>query len=70
MPVELRGNVPTRIEKLQRGEYDAIVLATAGVKRLGLDAHISALLPTREFPPAVSQGAIGVCARGRCRRSR
>ncbi len=60
---ELRGNVPTRIEKLQRGEYDAIVLATAGLKRLGLDAHISARLPTSEFPSAVSQGAIGVCAR-------
>lgn len=63
VPVELRGNVPTRIEKLQRGEYDAIVLAMAGVKRLGLDAHVSALLPTKEFPSAVSQGAIGVCAR-------
>lgn len=60
---ELRGNVPTRIEKLQRGEYDAIVLATAGLKRLGLDTHICARLPTREFPSAVSQGAIGVCAR-------
>jgi hydroxymethylbilane synthase len=60
---DLRGNVPTRIEKLQRGEYDAIVLATAGLKRLALDSHISAFLPTSEFPSAVSQGAIGVCAR-------
>lgn len=60
---ELRGNVPTRIEKLHRGEYDAIILATAGLKRLKLDGHISAFLPTREFPSAVSQGAIGVCAR-------
>jgi hydroxymethylbilane synthase len=60
---ELRGNVPTRIEKLQRGEYDAIVLATAGLKRLGLESHISARLSTHEFPSAVSQGAIGVCAR-------
>ena len=60
---ELRGNVPTRIEKLQRGEYDAIVLATAGLVRLGLDGHISARLPTQDFPSAVSQGAIGVCAR-------
>lgn len=60
---ELRGNVPTRIEKLQRGEYDAIVLASAGLVRLHLDKHISLRLPLREFPSAVSQGAIGVCAR-------
>lgn len=61
--MELRGNVPTRIEKLRNGEYDAIILATAGLKRLGLDSHISAHLPTKDFPSAVSQGAIGVCAR-------
>jgi hydroxymethylbilane synthase len=62
-PVELRGNVPTRIEKLQNGEYDAIILACAGLARLGLDKHITAHLPTRDFTPAVSQGAIGCCAR-------
>jgi hydroxymethylbilane synthase len=61
--LELRGNVPTRVEKLERGEYDAIVLATAGLKRLGLERHISAHLPVQDFPPAVSQGAIGVCVR-------
>jgi hydroxymethylbilane synthase len=61
--LELRGNVPTRIEKLERGEYDAIILATAGLKRLGLERHISAHLPTPDFPSAVSQGAIGVCGR-------
>jgi len=61
--LELRGNVPTRIEKLQRGEYEAIVLATAGLKRLGLEQHICEHLPADEFPPAVSQGAIGICAR-------
>jgi hydroxymethylbilane synthase len=61
--LELRGNVPTRIEKLQRGEYDAIVLATAGLKRLGLESHIAVRLATNEFPSAVSQGAIGVCVR-------
>jgi hydroxymethylbilane synthase len=61
--LELRGNVPTRIERLQKGDYDAIVLAAAGLKRLGLDGHISDLLLTDDFPPAVSQGAIGVCAR-------
>jgi hydroxymethylbilane synthase len=61
--LELRGNVPTRIEKLQHGEYDAIVLAAAGLKRLQLDRHISELLDPEQFPPAVSQGAIGVCMR-------
>ncbi len=61
--MELRGNVPTRIEKLQKGEYDAIILATAGLTRLGLAQHISTYLPLDEFTPAVSQGAIGVCAR-------
>ena len=61
--LELRGNVPTRIERLQRGDYDAIVLAAAGLDRLGLAAHISEYLPTDDFPPAVSQGVIGVCAR-------
>lgn len=57
---ELRGNVPTRIRKLDDGEYDAIVLAAAGVRRLGLASRISAYLPFDYFLPAVSQGAIGV----------
>ncbi|MEJ1960508.1 MAG: hydroxymethylbilane synthase [Gammaproteobacteria bacterium] len=61
--MELRGNVPTRVEKLQKGEYDAIILASAGLARLGLDKHITARLPTHDFTPAVSQGAIGCCAR-------
>lgn len=60
---ELRGNVPTRLGRLQRGEYDAIVLAAAGLARLGLDGHISEYLAPQDFPPAVSQGVIGVCAR-------
>jgi len=60
---ELRGNVPTRLERLQRGDCDAIVLAAAGLARLGLDGHITEYLPPQEFPPAVSQGVIGVCAR-------
>ena len=60
--LELRGNVPTRIERLSQGKYDAIVLATAGLKRLGLAAHITAHLAPSDMPPAVSQGAIGVCA--------
>jgi len=61
--LELRGNVPTRIERLKQGDYDAIILAAAGVRRLNLDQHISELLSVDEFPPAVSQGAIGVCMR-------
>jgi hydroxymethylbilane synthase len=63
MPVELRGNVPTRIERLRAGDYDAIVLAAAGVVRLGLAQHVSAYLSPLDFPPAVSQGVIGVCTR-------
>src|SRR6185312_9122045 len=47
----------------ERGEYDAIVLAAAGLRRLGLEKHISERLPADVFPPAVSQGAIGVCVR-------
>ena len=61
--LELRGNVPTRIERLSQGRYDAIVLATAGLKRLDLHAHIASHLEPAVMPPAVSQGAIGVCAR-------
>jgi len=61
--LELRGNVPTRIEKLKSGDYDAVVLAAAGLRRLGLEQHIAELLSLEEFPPAVSQGAIGVCTR-------
>jgi hydroxymethylbilane synthase len=61
--LELRGNVPTRLERLERGDYDAIVLAAAGLKRLGLEHRITEQLSPEEFPPAVSQGAIGVCTR-------
>ena len=61
--MELRGNVPTRVEKLQKGEYDAIILASAGLARLGLEKHITTRLPTTDFTPAVSQGAIGCCMR-------
>jgi hydroxymethylbilane synthase len=60
---ELRGNVPTRLERLRRGEYDAIILAGAGLERLGLDAEVSEYLPVEHFPPAVGQGVIGVCVR-------
>jgi hydroxymethylbilane synthase len=61
--LELRGNVPTRVERLKNGDYDAIILAAAGLRRLELHQHISEFLSLEEFPPAVSQGAIGVCMR-------
>ena len=60
---ELRGNVPTRIKRLREGDYDAIILAAAGLKRLGLADQVSEYLAPTAFPPAVSQGVIGVCAR-------
>jgi hydroxymethylbilane synthase len=61
--LELRGNVPTRVERLKNGDYDAIVLAAAGLRRLGLQGHISELLLSDDFPPAVSQGIVGVACR-------
>jgi hydroxymethylbilane synthase len=57
---EVRGNVETRLRKLDGGEYDALVLATAGLTRLGLAGRISCELAPPEMFPAVSQGAVGV----------
>jgi len=56
----LRGNLDTRLAKLDRGEYAAIVLAAAGLKRLGLSARIRALLPVEESLPAAGQAALGI----------
>ena len=56
----LRGNVNTRLAKLDAGEYDAVVLACAGLKRLGLAARIRQTLTPNHCLPAVGQGAIGV----------
>lgn len=56
----LRGNVETRLAKLERGEYAAIVLAAAGLKRLGLEARIRAYLTLEESLPAAGQGALGI----------
>jgi hydroxymethylbilane synthase len=61
--LELRGNVDTRIEKLRRGDYDAIVLAKAGLDRLGLTEKITEVLPCDVSLPAAGQGAIGIEAR-------
>src|SRR4051812_9591328 len=61
--VSLRGNVETRIKKLEAGEVDATLLALAGLKRLGLADKATALLDAQEFLPAVGQGAITIEAR-------
>ena len=61
----LRGNVQTRLKKLEDGQYDAIVLAQAGLVRLGLEAHISQVLPYKTMMPAPGQGALAVqCRQG------
>ncbi len=61
--VVLRGNVETRLRKLEAGEVDATLLALAGLKRLGLADKATALLDEQEFLPAVGQGAIVIEAR-------
>ncbi len=60
---DLRGNVDTRIRKLKEGEYDAIILAAAGVKRLGWEEEIDEVLSPDKFIPSVSQGILGIEAR-------
>ena len=57
---EVRGNVETRLRKLDEGQYDALVLAAAGLTRLGLARRVSCELPPPTIYPAVGQGAIGV----------
>jgi hydroxymethylbilane synthase len=56
----IRGNLDTRVRKLDEGRYDAIVLAAAGLKRLGWEARIAEILPTEVMCPAVGQGALAV----------
>ena len=58
--LDLRGNVGTRLGKLDAGDYDAIVLACAGLKRLGLSARITHALTPEEMLPAIAQGVIGI----------
>jgi hydroxymethylbilane synthase len=60
---EIRGNVDTRLKKVHAGEFDAIVLAEAGVTRLGLAAEITQRLPFDALLPAIGQGALGIEAR-------
>ena len=57
---ELRGNVDTRLRKLDEGQYEALVLACAGLRRLQLDTRISIALTTEQMLPAVGQGALAV----------
>jgi hydroxymethylbilane synthase len=60
---DLRGNVDTRLRKLDAGDYDAVILASAGLRRLGLGRRISAAIETDVMLPAVSQGSLGVQTR-------
>ena len=60
---DLRGNVDTRLKKLGAGEFDAVVVAKAGMDRLGFSDHITEILPTHIMLPAVGQGALGIEAR-------
>ncbi len=68
--VSIRGNVETRLRKLADGEVDATILALAGMKRLGLVQHATAIMSEQEFLPAVAQGAIGIEARANDERTR
>ncbi len=58
--VEFRGNVETRLKKLQDGVADATFLATAGLRRLGMADRITAMVPVSDMLPAVAQGAVGI----------
>jgi hydroxymethylbilane synthase len=56
----LRGNVDTRLRKLEAGEFQGIILAAAGMRRLGFEDRISQVLPTEQILPAIGQGALGL----------
>ncbi|UCF82639.1 MAG: hydroxymethylbilane synthase [Desulfobacteraceae bacterium] len=58
--VPLRGNVNTRLRKLEEGEVQAIILATAGLRRLGLESRITQVIPSEQVLPAIGQGALGL----------
>src|SRR5947209_8392820 len=58
--LSLRGNVDTRLRKMESGEYDAIILASAGVHRLGLTQHVRSRIPAELMCPAAGQGALGI----------
>jgi hydroxymethylbilane synthase len=58
--IDLRGNVNTRLQKLDNGDYDAIILAAAGLKRLGMEVRITETLSPEVSLPAIGQGAVGI----------
>ena len=60
LTIDLRGNLDTRIKKLENQEMDAIILAAAGLKRLGLEQYITQILPIEICLPAVGQGALAI----------
>ncbi len=67
-PCPIRGNVPTRIRKLDEGDYDAIILAAAGLRRLGLAGRVAEVFEPDTFVPAPGQGALGIeCRAGDAR---
>jgi hydroxymethylbilane synthase len=68
--VLLRGNVGTRLAKVESGEIGATLLALAGLKRLGLAGHVTAVLETEDFLPAIGQGAIAIMTRAADTRTR
>ena len=63
VPKPIRGNVETRVEKMDRGEFDAVLLAEAGLARLGMSERISEILAVEDFIPAPGQGALAIVAR-------
>jgi hydroxymethylbilane synthase len=58
--VPLRGNVDTRLRKLKEGEIQALILAAAGLKRLGIENHMTHVIPSLQMLPAIGQGALGL----------
>lgn len=67
---DIRGNVETRLQKLDEGQFDAIVLAEAGLKRLGLSERIAFIIPHEEMLPAIGQGALALETRTGDQRTR
>ena len=63
LPKPIRGNVETRVQKMDHGEFDGIVLAEAGLARLGMSERVSEILTVEDFIPAPGQGALAIVAR-------
>ena len=68
--LDIRGNLDTRLSKLDEGEYDAIILAAAGLIRMGWEERISAIIPADIMLPAIGQGALGLETRAQDKRAR